>query len=128
MISESQMRYASFVLRQGRSRLRTANQASKRRLNFPISGADNAINLTGALSHTLISNGDFERERSAGTNYSDDTNRKYEELHRWVGIEPRGWLVRTILKISGASDNESRKLRSGCGFSGTTRARYRSTS
>jgi hypothetical protein len=42
--------------------LRTANQASKRRLNFPISGADNVMILTRALSHTLISNGDFERE------------------------------------------------------------------
>src|ERR1700730_3724333 len=31
--------------------------------------------------------------------YSDDTKRKYAEVQRGEGIEPRGWLVRTILKM-----------------------------
>src|SRR5579872_630687 len=39
MISESQMRYGSRVRRQGRSRLRLANQESRRRLNLGKSAA-----------------------------------------------------------------------------------------
>src|SRR6266853_3563176 len=61
MISESQTRYGSFVLRQGRSRLRAENQASNRRLNFPISGADSATILTAHI----VAHRDFQWESCA---------------------------------------------------------------
>src|SRR5882672_3277657 len=63
MISESQRRHGSFVLRQGRSRLRAENQASNRRLNFPVSGADRATILTAHI----VAHRDFQRESRART-------------------------------------------------------------
>ncbi len=63
-----------------------------------------------------------------GAFYSDSMNRKYDEFHRLVGIEPLGWLVRMILKMCVCSTSWERKPWAGSAACGWAKARWRSTS